>query len=107
MKKELYQHGPISCGVMATDKFEAYTGGVYKEHHWFPQINHEIAVVGWGVTDEGEEYWIGRNSWGTYWGEAGFFKMTMEKHQDLGITSDCSAALPSFEKSTEEPIFMQ
>merc|ERR1719453_2151611 len=107
MKKELYTHGPISCGVQATDKFEAYTGGVYKEHHIFPMINHEIAVVGWGVTDEGEEYWIGRNSWGTYWGEAGFFKMTMEKHQDLGITSDCSAALPSFEKATDEPVFMQ
>lgn len=40
-------------------------------------LDHELAVVGWGKDDDGE-YWIGRNSWGTYWGEDGFFRIRYE-----------------------------
>lgn len=70
MKAELYANGPISCGIAVTDNFEAYTGGIYSEVKKFPMINHELAIVGWGLDEETQtEYWIGRNSWGTYWGE--------------------------------------
>jgi len=33
---------------MVTDEFEKYTSGIYSEKSFFPMINHEIAVVGWG-----------------------------------------------------------
>lgn len=57
-----------------TNEFLAYTGGVFSQKDFLPMINHEVSIVGWGVAD-GVEYWHGRNSWGSYWGEAGFFRI--------------------------------
>lgn len=98
MKAEIYEHGPISCGIQSTPGFHDYQGGIYSEFIEDPQINHEISVVGWGKDQtSGKEYWIARNSWGTYWGEHGFFRVAIgDKRLNLGIQLDCSAGLPSF-----------
>jgi cathepsin X len=104
MKAEIYMNGPISCGIQATEKFEKeYKGGVYSEFIANPELNHEIAIVGWGTDENGEEFWWGRNSWGTYWGELGFFQLPAGKPQyNLGVELECTAGIPSFTKPDTE-----
>jgi len=92
MKAAIYANGPIGCGIDATAALEAYTGGIFSQFLLLPQINHEVSVVGWGV-ENNEEYWIVRNSWGTYWGEWGFFRIKMYVDNN-GIETDCDYGVP-------------
>jgi cathepsin X len=96
MKAEIYARGPIACLVDATDRFELYTGGIYSEYVDDIEYNHVISVVGWGVSTDGTEYWIGRNSWGTYWGEHGWFRIVSGRpNHNLGIEGDCYWGVPT------------
>lgn len=104
MKKEIFARGPISCSMYVTDKFlKEYTGGIYSEAgvHLFP--NHYVSVNGWGKdATTGQEYWIVRNSWGSHYGENGFFRIKMGS-DNLGIDKmECFWGVPSDKKSYDE-----
>jgi len=100
MKAEIFARGPISCGIMATDKLEAYQGlnapdVIYKEYSENVWINHILSVVGFGVDKDGTSFWIIRNSWGQPWGINGFFRIVMgQPDYNLGIESGCGFGVP-------------
>merc|ERR1712032_1415608 len=53
-------------------------------------IVHDISVVGFGVED-GTKYWTVRNSWGTHFGEQGFFRVVRGTN-NIAIETDCAWA---------------
>lgn len=57
----------LSCALMATSGLEKYSGGVFSEFHPLALPNHIVSVAGWGVANDGTEYWVVRNSWGEFW----------------------------------------
>jgi cathepsin X len=95
MQKEIFARGPITCGMHVTDNFyNNYKGGIYSENTPYTGANHAVSVVGWGQ-ENGTNYWIVRNSWGTWWGESGYFRINMDKG-NLGIgTNACYWAVPT------------
>ena len=93
MKAEIFARGPVSCYVSVSQEFLDYTGGIFVEHDHKMLGGHIIEVAGWGVSEDGQEYWIGRNSWGEYWGENGWFRIQTDK-DNLDIESGCTWGVP-------------
>jgi len=104
IKAEVFSRGPVSCGIEATDGLDAFQGGyIYNEYINSPSINHVVAIVGWGSEANGTEYWIVRNSWGTPWGEDGFFRLLLgQPNYNLGIETDCAFAVPKKSQSVNK-----
>jgi cathepsin X len=95
IKKEVFARGPVSCLMDATPELEfEYTGGIFEQHKDLPIPNHYVSIAGWGVQD-GTKYWIVRNSWGTPWGEDGWFQIVIGPPTiNLGIQVACSWGVP-------------
>jgi len=90
MMQEIYQRGPIACGIAVPDSLEEYTGGIYKDTTGDQNIVHDISVVGFGV-ENGVKFWTVRNSWGSHFGNEGFFRVERGIN-NIAIESDCSWA---------------
>lgn len=88
IKAEIFARGPIACGVNA-NPLRDYEGGVY-DGDASADIDHVVSIVGWG-TQAGTPYWRVRNSWGSYWGEMGFFRVKMGENK-LGLEAECAWA---------------
>jgi C1A family cysteine protease len=71
MMEILNQH-PISVSIDASSReFQHYNSGVITSDSCYKQLNHGVAAVGYGE-DNGQKYWIVKNSWGTGYGQDGY-----------------------------------
>lgn len=86
---------PVSVAIEAdTRYFQSYSGGILTSTSCGTNLDHGVLVVGYG-TENGQDYWLVKNSWGTSWGDKGYVKIARSSStNDAGI---CGIAMdPSF-----------
>jgi cathepsin H len=80
-------HKPTSIAFDCTNEFRFYKSGVFSSDSCGTKpkdVNHAVLAVGYG-TENGADYWLVKNSWGTEWGDGGFFKIQRD-------TNECGVA---------------
>ena len=84
----------VTCNLDA-GPLMAYTSGLAEANppagRGVNDTDHVVEVVGWGVTAAGVDFWEIRNSWGEYWGDAGFGRV-LRGVDDSMIESSCTWA---------------
>jgi C1A family cysteine protease len=80
LKQMLYENGPFSIAINAT-LLQFYFGGIFNPWSFLcnpKSLNHGVLLVGYGV-EGSKPYWIIKNSWGSSWGEKGYFRLIAGK----------------------------
>ncbi|TKR89241.1 hypothetical protein L596_013377 [Steinernema carpocapsae] len=86
-------------GLYGTDhNFESYNDGIF---HFSANCSnskedgHSVILVGYGE-ENGEQFWIIKNSWGKKWGEGGYMRMAIEHKEGCGIDYENDVWYPVF-----------
>jgi cathepsin F len=98
LRTYMFTDGPVAIAMNA-GILQFYFGGIVDP--FFPNfecdpnsLDHALLIVGWGQEKnwigEMTPYWIVKNSWGTWWGESGYFLIARNANL-CGIANAVSA----------------
>ena len=74
IQREIIENGPVQTGFEVYEDFLHYKSGIYTYTDGIILGGHAVKIVGWGKENE-VNYWIVANSWGSEWGEKGYFRI--------------------------------
>lgn len=89
LKEAIATIGPISVSIDASQpSFQLYSSGIYSDPLCSSEVlDHSVLIVGYGTDELKQDYYIVKNSWGSSWGENGYFKLARNHNNHCGIAS--------------------
>ncbi|MCI57003.1 cysteine proteinase, partial [Trifolium medium] len=66
---------PVAASIAIGREFRAFKGGEIYPGPCGSTVNLAVAIVGYGVSVDGQKYWLIKNSWGETWGDFGYMKL--------------------------------
>ena len=106
MMKEIRARGPIPGNIKVPMQFSYYKNGIFStnslknnsnklskvrmvdKHLTYEKVEHSVVIVGYGE-ENGVKYWVCMNTWGSGWGDKGFFKILRgENEQNIETMGD-------------------
>lgn len=91
--KELYENGPVQAIMEVHEDFFMYKSGIYRHtpvmayepERYRRHGTHSVKITGWGEERGADghmrKYWLAANSWGTHWGERGYFRIARGENE--------------------------
>jgi C1A family cysteine protease len=78
--RAILEQGVVIGLLNATNLLSLYSSGIYSYASCPTTVNHAALIVGWDTqpasgSTPAIDYWILKSSWGTSWGESGYFRM--------------------------------
>ncbi|VEL24902.1 unnamed protein product, partial [Protopolystoma xenopodis] len=90
LKEAVANVGPISIAINSgLLSFPHYKHGIYDDPDCQgdpTDLDHGVLLVGYG-SENGTDYWLIKNSWGTSWGEDGFVRIRRDHRNLCGVTT--------------------
>lgn len=104
LMREIKNNGPIAAVMYLFTDFLVYKGGIYEPHVSATRLNaiQAVEIVGWGVNDKEEGYWIVKNSWGKSWGVEGY-AFIKKGIKDLGLEDYALTGTPVVPEAEKVP----
>ena len=110
IKSALNKYGPLPTAMYVYEDFKHYKSGVYSYTTGKKLGGHAVLLVGYS---DAEQCFIVKNSWGTGWGDTGFFKIAYSELTEgrFGIstvaykTGGSKKELPFYQRQAESSRF--